>query len=91
MTLKATIRAHIEADVVRVGFHGTTAANAKSILADGFRPSIGGMLGRGVYWSDDIKKTATYGDGTVLKLHVSPGRTKRIDQNGHPLQQKWYR
>ena len=58
---------------IRTGFHGTTAANAQSIIRDGFRPSNGGMLGAGVYWSDDIQKTRGYGDGTVLKLSIRPG------------------
>jgi len=72
------------------GFHGTTALAAKSILASGFIRSSGGMLGPGVYWSDDIQKTRGYGDGTVLKLSVRCGRTKRIDRQGHELQTTWH-
>ena len=74
------------------GYHGTTATNATHILASGFRPSRGGMLGPGVYWSDDIAKTRPYvrdGSGTVLKLKVRTGRTKTIDRAGHPSQKSW--
>ena len=38
------------------GYHGTSSNVANLILANGFRPSTGGMLGRGVYWSDDVAK-----------------------------------
>ena len=42
------------------GYHGTTAYAAAQIITSGFRPSRGGMLGPGVYWSDDVKKTRPY-------------------------------
>jgi hypothetical protein len=74
----------------REGFHGTTASAAKSILASGFNRSSGGMLGPGVYWSDDIQKTSGYGDGTVLQLSIRCGKTKRIDGQGHELQKTWH-
>ena len=74
----------------RKGYHGTTASNAKKILAFGFKRSTGGMLGAGVYWSEDIQKTHSYGDGTVLRLSVLCGRTKKIDSQGHELQTSWH-
>ena len=74
----------------RTGYHGTTAAAATSILASGFNRSTGGMLGPGVYWTDDIRKTGAYGDGTVLRVSVRCGKTKRIDVQGHALQTTWH-
>lgn len=59
-------------------YHGTSAANARSILKNGFRPSSGGMLGAGVYASRDINKAKRYGDGTILTLRVSVGSVKEI-------------
>ena len=73
----------------RTGYHGTTKGAAQAILATGFKPSSGGMLGAGVYWSDDLEKARCYGDGAVLRLSVRPGKVKRIDSQGHPLQTSW--
>ena len=42
---------------IRVGYHGTDSAAALSIMTSGFRCSADGMLGAGVYWSDDVAKT----------------------------------
>ena len=75
------------------GFHGTTKASAATIITSGFRPSHGGMLGAGVYWSDDVAKTRPYvrdSSGTVLKLQIRNGRTKTIDRRGHPSQTSWH-
>jgi hypothetical protein len=75
------------------GFHGTSANAAAHIIASGFRPSRGGMLGPGIYWSDDVNKTRPYvrdNSGTVLKLKVRPGRTKTVDHAGHPSQTTWH-
>ena len=75
----------------RTGYHGTSASNAQSILASGFNRSTGDrMLGAGVYWSDDIKKTRGYGDGTVLRLSVNCGKAKKITSQGHELQTSWH-
>lgn len=66
--------------------------NAVGIIDDGFRPSRGGMLGPGVYWSDDIAKTRPYvrnGSGTVLKLRIRNGRTKTLDRP-NPSQMSWH-
>jgi len=75
------------------GYHGTTVANALAIVESGFRPSASGMLGPGVYWSDDVAKTRPYvrdASGTVLKLMVGNGKTKTIDQRGHASQLTWH-
>lgn len=75
------------------GYHGTTVANALAIVESGFRPSASGMLGPGVYWSDDVGKTRPYvrdASGTVLKLMIGNGKTKTIDQRGHASQLTWH-
>uniref|UniRef100_A0A8C5I7M4 Grass carp reovirus (GCRV)-induced gene 2p n=1 Tax=Gouania willdenowi TaxID=441366 RepID=A0A8C5I7M4_GOUWI len=75
-------------------YHGTTIANARLIVANGFKPSSGGLLGKGVYVSRDKKKATRYplksdaSDRVVLKLKVRVGRVKRIDKNHH-LQYTW--
>ncbi|KAA8592397.1 hypothetical protein FQN60_017852, partial [Etheostoma spectabile] len=76
-------------------YHGTSVASARLIIANGFKQSSGGMLGRGVYVSRDIKKAAHYPlnsnstDRVVFKLHVRVGRVKRIDKDNHPMQYTW--
>ncbi|XP_034728199.1 uncharacterized protein LOC117945056 [Etheostoma cragini] len=76
-------------------YHGTSVASARLIIANGFKQSSGGMLGRGVYVSRDIKKAAHYPlnsnstDRVVFKLHVRVGRVKRIDKDNHPMQFTW--
>lgn len=76
-------------------YHGTTVASARLIIANGFKQSAKGMLGKGVYVSRDRKKAERYplhvnpSDRVVLKLHVRVGRVKRIDKDNHPMQQTW--
>lgn len=76
-------------------FHGTSVANARLIIANGFRQSSGGMLGPGVYVSRDKTKAARYplrnnaSDRVVLELRVRLGRVKRIDKDNHPMQYTW--
>ena len=70
------------------GYHGTDPDAARSIIANGFRPSPGGMLGAGVYWSDQESKARNYGTA-ILRLRVRPGKVKRIDRQGHPQQTSW--
>ena len=45
---------------------------------NGFRPSNNGMLGPGVYVSQDINKARPYGDGTILTVSVNTGVVKMI-------------
>lgn len=77
-------------------YHGTSVAGARSIIANGFKQSSGGMLGRGVYVSRNKKKAAHYPLGSpltsrvVLELRVRPGRVKRIDKDNHPMQLSWH-
>lgn len=75
----------------RIGYHGTTRANAASIVSSGFdRSDASKMLGAGVYWSDDVSKAVAYGNGeAILKLEVRPGLVKKIDRQGHPQQKTW--
>lgn len=81
---------------VYIMYHGTSIASARLIIANGFKQSTGGMLGRGVYVSRDKKKACHYplnsstSDRVVLELHVRVGRVKRIDQDNHPLQYTWH-
>lgn len=77
-------------------YHGTSVASARVIIKNGFKRSSGGMLGRGVYVSRNIRKASNYplnstdADRVVLKLQVRVGRVKRIDKDNHPLQQTWH-
>lgn len=76
-------------------YHGTSVANARLIIASGFKQSPNGMLGNGVYVSRDRKKAERYplnnspSDRVVLELHVRVGRVKRIDMDNHPMQYTW--
>lgn len=77
-------------------YHGTSVASARGIIANGFKQSSGGMLGRGVYVSRNKKKAAHYPlrspltSRVVLELRVRPGRVKRIDKDNHPMQLSWH-
>ncbi|XP_066566612.1 GCRV-induced gene 2p [Amia ocellicauda] len=77
-------------------YHGTTVAQAQSIIQSGFQQSADGMLGAGVYVSRDQKKAKRYplnappADRVVLKLSVDTGKVKRIDTDNHPLQKTWH-
>lgn len=76
-------------------YHGTSVGSARLIIANGFKQSQGGMLGKGVYVTRDQTKAARYpmnhpdSDRVVLKLRVRVGRVKRIDKDNHPLQYSW--
>lgn len=76
-------------------YHGTTVASARLIIANGFRQSERGMLGKGVYVSRDPTKAQRYPlnhpdtDRVVLELRVRVGRVKRIDRDNHQLQTSW--
>ncbi|KAI3372463.1 hypothetical protein L3Q82_022952 [Scortum barcoo] len=76
-------------------YHGTSIAAARLIIANGFKQSSGGMLGKGVYVSRDIKKASHYplrsqiADRVVLEVRVRVGRVKRIDKDNHPMQYNW--
>lgn len=76
-------------------YHGTTIASARVIIANGFKASADGMLGRGVYVSRDKKKADRYplnndgSDRVVFELRVKVGRVKRIDKDNHPMQKTW--
>lgn len=80
---------------IYIMYHGTSVVNARSIIANGFQQSTGGMLGKGVYVSRDKNKAERYplssnpSDRVVLELHVRVGRVKRIDQDNHPMQYTW--
>ncbi|XP_055367955.1 uncharacterized protein LOC114862852 [Betta splendens] len=80
---------------VYIMFHGTSVANARAIITNGFRQSPKGMLGPGVYVSRDRKKAERYplninhAERVVLELHVRVGRVKRIDKDDHPMQYTW--
>ncbi|KAK2902241.1 uncharacterized protein [Channa argus] len=76
-------------------YHGTSVANAKLIISNGFQQSPGGMLGKGVYVSRDKKKAERYplnsnpSDRVVLELRVRVGLVKRIDTDNHAMQYTW--
>lgn len=77
-------------------YHGTSVDIARLIIANGFKQSSGGLLGKGVYVSRDKKKAAHYprrsqiADRVVLEIRVRPGRVKRIDKDNHPMQLSWH-
>ncbi|XP_054467712.1 uncharacterized protein LOC129101804 [Anoplopoma fimbria] len=76
-------------------YHGTSVASARLIIANGFKQSSAGMLGKGVYVSRNMKKASNYPlnsnvtDRVVFQVHARVGRVKRIDQDNHPLQYTW--
>ena len=76
-------------------YHGTPATAAASILGSDFRPSTGGTLGQGIYFSKDVQKTAAYAGrdsngGVVFKVLVFAGRTKKISPPDFALQTTWH-
>jgi len=86
---KPTTRAAQTDGMKIVMYHGTSSSNAESIKRDcAFRPSVDGMLGRGVYLSKDINKAKAYGS-VIFRCLVRVGRVKKIDRQGHPLQKTW--
>ena len=81
----------------RVGYHGTSAEAAQDIITNGFKRSTRGMLGPGVYWSDTLDKAKAYPLGipadqrVILHVGVRPGKTCKIDRQGHELQTTWHK
>lgn len=81
---------------VYIMYHGTHIDNAESIIINGFKPSSGGMLGRGVYTSRNIRKAMCYPlrtdkrDQVVFKLKVNVGKVKKINCDNHPLRTTWH-
>ncbi|XP_047661847.1 grass carp reovirus (GCRV)-induced gene 2e [Tachysurus fulvidraco] len=77
-------------------YHGTSHQAAEQIMKIGFKQSSGGMLGRGVYLSRDLKKASRYplnlpeDKRVVIVVKVSVGKVKKIDKQGHPLQKTWH-
>uniref|UniRef100_A0A8B9RD63 Grass carp reovirus (GCRV)-induced gene 2e n=1 Tax=Astyanax mexicanus TaxID=7994 RepID=A0A8B9RD63_ASTMX len=85
----------VEGGVYRM-YHGTSRPAAESIMAHGFKQSVDGMLGRGVYLSRDLNKASRYplnlpeNQRVVLRVKVNVGRVKKIDRQGHPQQKSWH-
>ncbi|XP_047437567.1 uncharacterized protein LOC125005943 [Mugil cephalus] len=79
-----------------VMYHGTTSANARKILAFGFRQSANGMLGPGVYLSRDLQKANRYPtdhpeyDKVVIRVLVNVGKVIVINRQHHPYQKTWH-
>nr|XP_033811228.1 uncharacterized protein LOC117365223 [Geotrypetes seraphini]XP_033811229.1 uncharacterized protein LOC117365223 [Geotrypetes seraphini] len=77
-------------------YHGTSEQAASSIIMAGFKPSVNGMLGQGVYVSRDIRKAQGYpgnlspADRIILKVRVIVGKVKKIDSANHPLRATWH-
>jgi len=76
-----------------IAYHGTSSDHASAILQDGFVPSSGGMLGRGVYISRDMRKVQPYASrsrrGTILRLRVEVGRVATITPQRSRFQHSW--
>ncbi|GAA6069217.1 grass carp reovirus (GCRV)-induced gene 2e, partial [Tachysurus ichikawai] len=77
-------------------YHGTSVQAAAKIMLHGFNQSEKGMLGRGVYLSRDLNKASRYPlnlpeyKRVVIVVKVNVGKVKRIDKQGHPLQETWH-
>ncbi len=77
-------------------YHGTSMEAAKKVRKEGFHQSVDGMLGCGVYLSRDLEKARRYPlnlqayQRVVLKVKVNVGKVKKIDRQGHPLQNTWH-
>ncbi|XP_072517479.1 uncharacterized protein [Salminus brasiliensis] len=77
-------------------YHGTHKSNAPAIISSGFKPSMGGTLGAGVYCSRDINKAMGYpagcgpNDRVVFKLRVRVGKVKRIDAQSWNMKTTWH-
>jgi hypothetical protein len=73
-------------------YHGTSAVAAVLIQAHGFCPSTDGMLGCGVYLSQNIAKARHYArhGGVIFKCAVDVGRVATIRRQGHPMQKTWH-
>jgi len=69
-------------------FHGTNEKCASLIEKEGFKPSVSGMLGPGIYCSRELRKARRYGS-VVFLLHVRLGRVIKIDRKEHPLRTTW--
>lgn len=81
-------------------FHGTKITNIVGIMTNGLKlPERNSMLGKGIYFSDSISKSARYcckhnstEDGVVLMCEVALGRCENVeihrnrpvDHNNHP-------
>ena len=74
-------------------FHGTSEEAALLIQKYGFKRSLDGMLGPGVYVSRSYAKAKNYAKEpfpVILKLIVQVGKTKIIHKQNHPLQRTWH-
>lgn len=78
-----------------VMYHGTTSRNAASIQLWGFRPSLDGVLGPGVYLSRDQQKASRYPigfpkrDKVVIQVLVEVGKVITIKYYNQPLRRTW--
>lgn len=77
-------------------YHGTSVACARLIIANGFKQSEDGLLGKGVYVSRDIMKAccypkgSAYADRVVLKLNVHLGQVRIIRKDNDPMLTTWH-
>ncbi|XP_063284979.1 uncharacterized protein LOC134570912 [Pelobates fuscus] len=84
-----------EDDKIYVMYHGTTLASAIKKIKKGFKRSMEGLLGKGIYVTRDINTAAQYPRGdqssqVILKLRVNVGKVLNIDHRGDPMQKNWY-
>ena len=74
-------------------FHGTSEEAGILIQKFGFKRSIDGMLGPGVYVSRSYEKAKNYTKEphpVILKLIVNVGKAKIIDKQNHPFRKTWH-
>lgn len=82
-----------------IAYHGTSSIAADDIERNGFKPSLWGMLGAGVYISRDLRKVRRYAnkgtDGAILRLRVDVGCIVVMDEHcidsARRLPQTWYK
>ena len=75
------------------GWHGTDYDSAMDIKVNGFKVSIDGLLGKGVYISRDITKAMEFAKSklkpTLIKLKVKNGKMINIGEHQN-FQKKWH-
>ena len=75
------------------GWHGTDFDSAMNIKVDGFKVSIDGLLGKGVYISRDITKAMEFAKSklrpTLIKLKVKNGKIINIGEH-QDFKKRWH-
>ena len=67
-------------------FHCTSKANARKIMAEGFRCGYSGLVGGGIYFAESVHHASrkAHEHGVVLVCDVDLGRVMTVGFNGDP-------